>query len=150
MRFSTAGSESRDWKDGERDRLQKVFEKVWESVGPEVEYEVDLTAIDFRGAEFTVDEKHRLFARPKLFTVRRKTIEEVRSFERDGFGIYVEAKARGNRTAPPHLEEHLQETVLGVGGVAKAVAVLPLTIRAEMTVETWQYAQMPSCAEASG
>jgi hypothetical protein len=43
---------------------------------------------------------------------------------------------------PPHLEEYRQEGVVGVGTVARRIAVLPLTIRAESAVETWQYAQM--------
>lgn len=151
MRFPTVGSESRNWNEDEDRKLAEIFEKVWASVGPQVEYEVTLSTIDSREAVFTVDSKHRLFVRPERFTCRRKTIGEERTIEREGFGIYVEQRAGGSRVVPPHLEEYCQESVVGVGTVAKRVSVLPLTIRAEMTVETWQYAEMLSAEkETSG
>jgi hypothetical protein len=142
MSFPTVGSERRDWNDGEQERLEEVFEKVWDGVSAQVKYEVALSTSTSKEAVFTVDGKHRLFVRPERFTCRRETIGEDRTIERDGFGIYVEQRTRGSRTVPPHLEEYRQEGVVGVGTVARRIAVLPLTIRAESAVETWQYAQM--------
>jgi len=146
MKFPTVDSERRDWDDGEQERLEEVFENVWGAISPQVKYKVVLSTSTSKEAVFTVDGEHRLFVRPERFTCRRKTIGKERTFERDGFGIYVEKRTRGSRMVPPHLEEYRQEGVVGVGTVARRIAVLPLTIRAEMTVETWQYAQM-LCAE---
>lgn len=141
--LSRASEKRRDWTENETERLREVFERVWDEVGSQVAYEVILSEITPREVVFTVGQRQRLFVRPEVVTEHRRTIQGVSRAEQNGFGIYVEYRASGGRTRPPHLDEYLQETIIGVGAVAKEIAVLPVKISAEMTVETWQYSKMP-------
>lgn len=141
-----ANSKRRDWTETETAQLEEVFERVWEEVGPQVDYEIMLSEITPREVVFTVGQKQRFFVRPEVVTQRRRTIRGMATAEEDGFGIYVEYRASGGRALPPHLDEYLEDTLIGVGEVAKAIAVLPVKISAAMTVETWQYSNMPSFA----
>jgi hypothetical protein len=143
-------SEPRTWNEGEQELLKERFTAVWEEVSSKVTYEVSLDCFTKREAIFLA-EAARIFVRPRRTeSVRRQIGGKRRTVKRDTLAIFTEHRVSGGPTLPEHLDEYMQDEVIGPGSAAVSVVTLPVVVAGESTVESEQYADMPTGGVPSG